>query len=115
VSAVKRVCEGPGCSNEFVPYRDNQVTCSTPCRVARWKLRRGYSDRRQVTKPAEPYRNASGSTRRKVSGMQVPLARLERELTAAFEHDSTARTIALECARAALPERQRQRLEARGA
>jgi len=109
----ERECANPPCPIRFVPRRDDHESCSPKCRTAVWKLRNGYSDRRRVTRPAEASRNASRTGRRKVSGMQVPLARLERELTAAFAHDSTARTIALECARAALPERQRQRLEAR--
>ncbi len=113
MSRPERECANPDCPRRFVPRTDIHRTCSSACRSAVWKLEHGYSDQRQVTRPAEASRNASRTGRRKVSGMQVPYARLERELTEAFEHDSTARTIALECARAALPERQRQRLEAR--
>lgn len=106
-------CANPKCSRTFTPRRDDHTACSPACRTAAWKARRGYSDPRRARVEREPSRNASSAVRRKVSGPQVPYRRLVAGLTEALSHDPTSRAIALEVARASLPDRQRQRLEAR--
>jgi hypothetical protein len=75
----------------------------------------------RVARSTSPTRDHNGDAqndraaaqRAKPSGVQAPYFKLTGFLSEALAHSPVDRDIALECARAALPARQRERLEAR--
>lgn len=104
---MKLICAYEKCrEKEFESSRPDARYCSDSCRAAAWKERRGYGVARPVrTEPSRP------------SGLQVSYHRAVREVAKVLEGYGSSPAVALRRAEVtlarALPERQRQRLEAR--
>lgn len=112
---MTKMCERNGCNTIFATSQRKARFCSDGCRVAAWKENRGYVDQRR----SGSYRNGLRSGDRAYSGAQVSFNKAVDEVGRTIAHHlnvepAAARRVAEAGLMAALPERQRQRLEARG-
>lgn len=66
---MTRTCKRPGCDQELTGFRRHGRYCSSACRSAHWKARKGYKDPRSVRNA--PQRRSGASQKRPATRYRV--------------------------------------------